>query len=512
MSDQTTIFLKSLYQHCNEGFIKFRFLPPEKNQFIPLTKISHISSILEAHKGQNVYFESATRINGDGTKQGIVKIPALYVDIDLYSLTDKRKEENRQRFKNFPLKPTFVIDSGGGRYFLWMLKEPASREEIPRIENFLKELAFHFNGNLETIDVNHPLRVPGSLNYTYQHTPQVIIKDFHSERQYSLDDFNFLLQKEATNKEEKRPVSTNENKPLIEEISVELDSQVNKSSNEEISDNLTGASPQAEDGHVDIIDEGWIKLYRKSIHSQVFQNEGLWKLWTWCLLKANHKDGWVLIKTGKGTSEVFIKRGQFIFGRKTASKELKMKPATVQKRIVKLKSMQNLITQSNSHYSIVSILNYELYQGERRDEVSPKVSGKYQASITNKNDKNIKIYVEGSDELRLTTLLLEEIQRNKKDRNLSPFKQPDLQKWAKEVDLMMRRDGRKPERIEAVIRWCQKDPFWWKNILSTGKLRKQFERLEAEMEEKKPSFKTERPQVEYKDFTGAGQKDESLRS
>lgn len=140
-----------------------------------------------------------------------------------------------------------------------------------------------------------------------------------------------------------------------------------------------------------IHDEGWVKLYRKSIHSQVFQNEGLWKVWTWCLMKANHQDQWASIRTGRGMTEAFVKRGQFIFGRKTASKELKMKPPTVQKRIVKLKNMQNLITQSNTHFSIITICNYNLYQGHEADEVSPKVSGKYQASITNKNDKNEKI-------------------------------------------------------------------------------------------------------------------------
>jgi hypothetical protein len=126
--------------------------------------------------------------------------------------------------------------------------------------------------------------------------------------------------------------------------------------------------------------------------------------------------------------------------------------------------------------------------------------------VHTKETNKRKYYVEGSDELRLTTLLLKEIQRNKAERNLSPFKQPNLQRWAREIDLMIRKDGRKPERIQEVILWCQRSSFWWKNILSTEKLRDQFERLEAEMEEKKPSFKTEGPQVEYKDFTGAGQR------
>jgi len=65
------------------------------------------------------------------------------------------------------------------------------------------------------------------------------------------------------------------------------------------------------------------------MRSRVFQNEGLFKIWMWCLLKANHKGQWIIIKTGRGTTEVWIEPGQFIFGRLTAAKELKMKPSTV---------------------------------------------------------------------------------------------------------------------------------------------------------------------------------------
>jgi len=110
------------------------------------------------------------------------------------------------------------------------------------------------------------------------------------------------------------------------------------------------------------------------------------------------------------------------------------------------------------------------------------------------------IYVASSTELRLASLLLEEIQKNK-----SSIKEPNLQSWAKAVDLMVRRDGRTPERIEEVIRWCQSDTFWWKNVLSTLKLRKQFDRLEAEMASPKGKVQEkERQRVEYRDLTGIG--------
>jgi hypothetical protein len=224
------------------------------------------------------------------------------------------------------------------------------------------------------------------------------------------------------------------------------------------------------------LEEGWIKLFRKSINSQVFQSEGLWKVWTWCLLKANHEDRWIPVKTGRGTTEVFVKRGQFIFGRKTAAKVLKMKGSTIQDRMQKLVNMQNLVTQPVTHFSLVTVSNYELYQGSEIDEPSLSPSPIRHPSVTNKNDKKKRIYVADSEHLQLASFLLDEIQKNKPD-----FKKPNLQTWAREFDLLLRRDGRTVDRIQKVIVWVQSDSFWWKNILSARKLREKFDDLEAKM-------------------------------
>jgi hypothetical protein len=107
-------------------------------------------------------------------------------------------------------------------------------------------------------------------------------------------------------------------------------------------------------------------------------------------MKANHEDNWMPIITGKGTTEVLVKRGQFVFGRKSAAKALKMDESTIYKRMMKLKNMENCNIQSNTHWSLVTVLNYELYQGSPHDEVTGKVTPKEHPSNTNKNDKNDK--------------------------------------------------------------------------------------------------------------------------
>ena len=74
------------------------------------------------------------------------------------------------------------------------------------------------------------------------------------------------------------------------------------------------------------MNQGWIKLHRKAINSMAFQDEGLWKVWTWCLMKANHQKAWVPMQTGIGATVVEVQPGQFVYGRNSAARELRMKP------------------------------------------------------------------------------------------------------------------------------------------------------------------------------------------
>ena len=141
------------------------------------------------------------------------------------------------------------------------------------------------------------------------------------------------------------------------------------------------------------MDRGYVKLYRKSIDSQVFANMGLWQVWCWCLMKATHKEKWVPIKTGRGETEVLLKPGQFIFGRKTAAKKLRMKPSTIHYRIKKLQNMQNLNIQTNTHFSIITILNWDNYNTTKKElntDINTQLTTNKQPTNTKKNNKNNK--------------------------------------------------------------------------------------------------------------------------
>lgn len=57
------------------------------------------------------------------------------------------------------------------------------------------------------------------------------------------------------------------------------------------------------------------------------------------------------------------------------------------------------------------------------------------------------------------------------------FKEPNWQNWDGHLEKLIRLDNRTPEEVETVIRWCQADDFWHKNILSAETLRRQFVKL-----------------------------------
>lgn len=131
-----------------------------------------------------------------------------------------------------------------------------------------------------------------------------------------------------------------------------------------------------------------------------------------------------------------------------------------------------------------------------------KTSLKYNTKITppsssspSSSPSNKEPFVETSNEVRLSQLLLSLIVERK-----HTFKKPDLQKWAVHVHRMIRLDNRRPDIIAKVIKWAQADTdFWQNNILSTEKLRKQFDQLEMKMEKERGDTDPEESEA-YKQY------------
>lgn len=139
---------------------------------------------------------------------------------------------------------------------------------------------------------------------------------------------------------------------------------------------------------------GYIKLHRKVLESGILKNHKLWAFWSWCLLKASHRDYEQVV----GCQVVCLSPGQFLFGRKAASKELKMSEQEIRTCLnFCLKVDRNLTIKTTNKFSIITLINWDTYQGRDDDsnqqdnqQLTNKEPTTNQQLTTNKNGKNIK--------------------------------------------------------------------------------------------------------------------------
>lgn len=131
--------------------------------------------------------------------------------------------------------------------------------------------------------------------------------------------------------------------------------------------------------------EGWIKLHRKLLKSDVFENEKLLKMFVWCLIRASRKEREIIV----GATKVNLLPGQFVTGRRKAAIELDMKESTVNSYLKRLEKMQMITLKSNNAFTIVTIDNYSVYQGDLENDDN-EITENEQQNNTNKNVKKDK--------------------------------------------------------------------------------------------------------------------------
>ena len=102
---------------------------------------------------------------------------------------------------------------------------------------------------------------------------------------------------------------------------------------------------------------------------------------------------------------------------------------------------------------------------------------------TNKSTSRSKLKFE-THHLKLAELLYKEILHNNPQH-----KKPNLESWANDFRLMMEIDKREGKEIQELILFSQSHDFWYKNILSAGKLREKYDVLILEKYGKQGSKK-----------------------
>ena len=101
--------------------------------------------------------------------------------------------------------------------------------------------------------------------------------------------------------------------------------------------------------------QGFIKLHRRLLESEAFEDARLLKTWLWVLCKANFKP--VILNDGTQ-----LKTGEFATSYNRAAVALGCSENTVRAHFKRLSKMGQIYTRSNTRFTVVSVCNYSSYQ------------------------------------------------------------------------------------------------------------------------------------------------------
>lgn len=143
-------------------------------------------------------------------------------------------------------------------------------------------------------------------------------------------------------------------------------------------------------------DKNWIKLSSRMIDWEWYRDQNTKALFIHCLLKANWKDG-----KFEGHD---IPRGSFVTGRKKLAQELGLSEQEIRTALKHLISTNELTIKKTNKFSIISIVNYEMYQQANQQLTSNQPATNQQ--LTTIEEEKESIYEERNS-------IFEEIYRTK---------------------------------------------------------------------------------------------------
>lgn len=221
--------------------------------------------------------------------------------------------------------------------------------------------------------------------------------------------------------------------------------------------------------------EGWIKLHRRLIDWEWYDDINTSRLFIHLLITANHKDN-----SWRGIS---IKRGSRLTSLDKLSSETGLSVSKIRTSIKKLISTNEIASESHTQHTVFIVKNYDDYQGDDKQNDKPianqsQTDDKPIATNKNvKNENNVKkelVVKSSTDHMLFAEGMYSSILK------VAPkTKKPNFNKWADDIRLMNENDKLGLSEMANVFRWVQQDSFWNTNILSPAKFRKQYSVLHA---------------------------------
>jgi len=200
-------FLAALYGQADPAlWLELRCIHPETEVsrvlWSPVGDPSRRAAILRQADAMNragfgVYFAPCLRREKKGDAQAVAAVPALWMDIDCDDDSDQRAGA-LDKLNTFDLKPSIMLDSGGGWHVYYLLDAPyvlENDEDRQHIARILHGLSAALGGATDYVkSVASLMRLPDSANTKPERGGVVAsITEFHPEWRYSLAAFEWLV-------------------------------------------------------------------------------------------------------------------------------------------------------------------------------------------------------------------------------------------------------------------------------------------------------------------------------
>ncbi len=220
---------------------------------------------------------------------------------------------------------------------------------------------------------------------------------------------------------------------------------------------------------------GFVKIHRKIVDWQWYQDKTVLVTWLEIILKANHKP--------KMVGNTLVERGQLMTSYGKLSERIGLSEMQIRRAFDCLRATGEITCKRTGNNTIVTVCNYEDYNDQELIEQQVKQHADELANnrqtTTTKNVKKEKKkdsprFDENSFEFKAAVMTYNSVVAlNEKT------KAPNLQHWALNIDMMKRVDGNTEDDIKKVCQWLftAKDSqavFWRGQIRSTANLRKHF--------------------------------------
>jgi hypothetical protein len=140
------------------------------------------------------------------------------------------------------------------------------------------------------------------------------------------------------------------------------------------------------------MNRGYIKLWRKIFDSGIQKDPYTFTLWIWILCNVTRKP---LNYIARG-QQIKLEPGELIFGRKKLSKELIISEQSIRTCIKNLKKWENLTIRSTNRFSILKVINWELYQ-ETETQINQQINQELTSSQPAANHKTRSKEVKNKD-------------------------------------------------------------------------------------------------------------------